>query len=141
MTSFNVVKKCFGILHKPLLHIFTYFNLSFQNGIFPDKLKIARVTSLFKGGETMNQETTGISISVLQCFSKILEKNIYNRLQKYLIDNSIIYKKELGFQEGHSTEYARVQLVDQITVLKINSIPQVFLLTFSNLLIKLIIKL
>ena len=52
--SFNVVKKCFGILHKPLLHIFTYFNLSFQNGIFPDKLKIARVTSLFKGGETMN---------------------------------------------------------------------------------------
>ena len=50
-------------------------------------------------------------------------KNIYNCLYKYLIDNSIIYKKELGFQEGHSTEYARVQLADQNTVLKVNSIP------------------
>ena len=29
--SFNVVKKCFGVLHKPLLHI---FNLSLQTGIF-----------------------------------------------------------------------------------------------------------
>ena len=46
--SFNVVKKCFGVLHKPLLHI---FNLSLQTGIYPDKLKIARVTPLLKGGE------------------------------------------------------------------------------------------
>ena len=42
--SFNVVKKYFGVLHKPLLHI---FNLSLQTDIFSDKLKIARVTPLF----------------------------------------------------------------------------------------------
>ena len=35
--SFNVIKKCFGSLHKPLLHI---FNVSLQNGTFPDELKI-----------------------------------------------------------------------------------------------------
>ena len=29
--SFNVIKKCFGVLYKPLLHI---FNLSIQTGIF-----------------------------------------------------------------------------------------------------------
>ena len=29
--SFNVVKHCFGSLHKPLLHI---FNLSIQKGVF-----------------------------------------------------------------------------------------------------------
>ena len=40
--SFNVVKKCFEALHKPLLHI---FDLSLQIRIFPDKLKIARVTT------------------------------------------------------------------------------------------------
>ena len=39
--SFNVVKHCFGSLHKPLLHI---FNLSIQKGIFPDELKIAKIT-------------------------------------------------------------------------------------------------
>ena len=108
--SFNVVEKCFGVLHKPLLHI---FNLSLQTGIFPDKLKIARVTPLFKGGE--NYELGNYRpISVLPCFSKILEKIMYNRLYKYLTDNSMLYKKQFGFQEGHSTEHAIVQLVDQI---------------------------
>ena len=42
--SFNVTKKCFGSLHKPLLHT---INASLQNGTFQDKLKIAIVTSLF----------------------------------------------------------------------------------------------
>ena len=45
--SFNVIKKCFGSVHKPLFHI---FNKSLKNGFFPDELKIARVTPLFKKG-------------------------------------------------------------------------------------------
>ena len=51
---------------------------------------------------------------MLPCFSKTLEKIRYNRLYKYLTDNSILYKKQFGFQEGQSTEHAIVQLVDQI---------------------------
>ena len=103
--TLNVVKKYFGVLHKPLLHI---FNLSLQTGIFLEKLKIARVTPLFKGSE--NYELGKYRpISVLPCFSKILEKIMYNCLYKYLTD-----KKQFGFQEGHSTEHAIVQLVDQI---------------------------
>ena len=43
--SFNVIKTSFGSLHKPLLHI---FNQSLQSGIFLDKLKISKVTPLFK---------------------------------------------------------------------------------------------
>ena len=37
-----------------------------------------------------------------------------NCLYKYLTDNSILYKKQFGFQKGHSTKHAIVQLVDQI---------------------------
>ena len=89
------------------------FNLSLETGIFLDKLKIARVTPLFTGGE--NYELGNYRpISVLPCFSKILEKIMYNRLYKYLTDNNMLYKKQFGFQEGHSTEHAIVQLVDQI---------------------------
>ena len=74
--SFNILKKCFGVLHKPLFHI---FNCSIQTGIFPDKLKIAGVTPFFKGGD--NRELGNYRpISVLPCFSKILEKIMYNRL-------------------------------------------------------------
>ena len=52
-----LLKKYFGVLHKPLLHI---FNCSLQISIFPDKLKIARVTSLLKPVKTMNQATTDL---------------------------------------------------------------------------------
>ena len=47
--SYNVVKNCFGELNDPLLHI---FNLSFLNGIFSDSLKIAKVTPVYKAGDS-----------------------------------------------------------------------------------------
>ena len=37
--NFNVIKKCFESLHKPLPHI---FNQSLPNGFFPDEMKIAK---------------------------------------------------------------------------------------------------
>ena len=53
-------------------------------------------------------------ISVLPCFSKMLEQIMYNRLQKYLKDQNILYDKQFGFRTGHSTEHAIAELVDQI---------------------------
>ena len=37
-----------------------------------------------------------------------------NTDNKYLIENDILYSKQFGFQNGHSTDHAVVQLVDQI---------------------------
>ena len=87
-----------------------FFNLSVEKGVFPDDLKIARVTSIYKGEDSSNCRV----VSVLQCFSKILERILYNRLYKYLIENNISYSKQFGFQNGHSTDHAVVQLADQI---------------------------
>ena len=39
---------------------------------------------------------------------------MYNRLYKYLIKNNTLYPKQLGFQNGHSTDHDVIQLVDQI---------------------------
>ena len=39
---------------------------------------------------------------------------MYTRLYKHLTDNNILYKKQFGFQTGHSTEHAIIQLVGQI---------------------------
>ena len=49
--SYNVVKNCFGELSDPLLHI---FNLSLLNGMFPDSLKTAKVTPVYKDGDSSN---------------------------------------------------------------------------------------
>ena len=46
--NFDAIRNAFGSLIKPLKHV---FSLSLTKGIFPDKLKIARVTPIFKAGE------------------------------------------------------------------------------------------
>ena len=66
--SFNVMTNCFGSLSKPLLHI---FRLSLKEGIFPDDLKTAKVTPIFKAGDE-NDFGNYRPISVLLYFSKIL---------------------------------------------------------------------
>ena len=108
--TFNVTKKCFGELHDVLRFL---FDLSLKTGIFPDPLKIAKVTPLFKTGET-SELSNYRPISVLPCFSKILERIMYNRLYKYLVNEKILYSKQFGLQNCHSTKHAITQLVDQV---------------------------
>ena len=81
--------------------------------MFSEKLKIARVTPILKADD-VNEIGNYRPISVLPCFSKILERIMYHRLFKYLITNGIRYKKQFGFQNGHSTEHAVIQMIDQI---------------------------
>ena len=85
-----------------------------QTGVFPEEMKMAMVASIFKGGEVSDLGNRR-PISALCCFSKILEKIIFNLLSKHLLNNSILYKKHFGSQENHSTDHAIIQLVDQIS--------------------------
>ena len=104
--SFDVIKSCFGSLSKPLLHI---FRLSLEEGIFPDDLKTAKVTPIFKAGDE-NDFGNYRPISV----SKILKKIIYKRLFNHLSEHKLLHQKKFGFQQGHSTEHAIMQVIDQI---------------------------
>ena len=58
------------------------FKLSLQKGCFPEELKIARVTPIYKADD-VNEIGNYRLISVLLCFSKILERTMCNRLLKY----------------------------------------------------------
>ena len=93
LISFNVLKKCFSSLCEPLKYL---FNLSIEKGIFPDDLKIAKVTPIYK---TDNKSNLGNyrAISVLSCLSKILERTMYNRLYQYLTEMSHNLLLELCF--------------------------------------------
>ena len=74
--------------------------------------KIAKMTLIYKAGDN-----DGVSnykpISVLPCFPKILKLLMYNHLYTYLKENNILYKKQFGFQSGHSTNDSIVELVDK----------------------------
>ena len=108
--NYDIVKQNFNSLLVPLKYI---FDLSLKSGTFPEKMKIARVTPVFKSGDT-SLMTNYRPISVLPCFSKMLERIMYNRLYKYLTENNLLYCKQFGFQKGHSPEHAILQLVEQI---------------------------
>ena len=100
--SFNVIKKCFGELCELLKYL---FNLSIVKGIFPDDPKLAKVTPIYKAGNSDNVSNYR-PISVLPSFSEILERIMYNCLQKYLKNQNILYDKQFGFQTSHSTDHA-----------------------------------
>ena len=90
------------------------FSLSLKKGIFPEKLKIAKVSPIFKKGDTSILSNYR-PISVLPCFLKILERIMYSRLYTYLAENNILFNKQFGFRAGHSTEQATLELIDQIS--------------------------
>ena len=100
--SSNVVNETSDTFFTPLKYI---FNLSLQQGIFPKILKITKVSPVYKKDEGFLL-TNYRSMSVLLSFSKLLKRIMYNRLFKYLSENSILYKKQFGFQTSHSTEHA-----------------------------------
>ncbi|XP_065665355.1 uncharacterized protein LOC136086793 [Hydra vulgaris] len=71
-----VLKSVFDIIELPLL---TIFNLSLKTGVFPDQLKIARVVPIYKNYDN-SLASNYRPISILSCFSKLLERIMYNRL-------------------------------------------------------------
>ena len=88
-------------------------NLSFQQGIFPEELKIAAVTPLYKAKDPMMFNNYR-PISLLSVFAKILERLMYNRLLKFINKNQIFNKHQFGFRDKHSTFMALIILIENL---------------------------
>ena len=72
---------------------------------FPDKLKIAKMITLFKNGNS-EQPTNYGPISLLPVFSKISEILMYGFLEVH----NVLYSLQLGFQENLHIDHAIVSL-------------------------------
>ena len=105
----NTITSVYVFIKKPLLKI---FNESINLSIFPEKMKIAKVTPVFKSGKK-ELLTNYRLICILSLFSKVLETAIYNRVYNYLNDNNLFHK-HFGFRKGHSTDHAVIKLLDSI---------------------------
>ncbi len=53
-------------------------------------------------------------ISLLSLISKKFEKIIFEQLYEFSIKHNLFYNSQYGFREGHSTEFATLELVDQV---------------------------
>ena len=88
-------------------------NLSFKTGIIPDLCKIAKVVPIFKKEDPLLCKNYR-PISLLPIFSKIFVKIIYTRMYKFLDKNHLLYDKQFGFRNKHSTSHALINLTESI---------------------------
>lgn len=88
-------------------------NRCLNEGTFPDSLKVAKVTPIYKSGSKSNPSNYR-PISVLPVISKILEKVIYSRLESHLNSIDFFYKQQYGFRRHSNTLSATIDLITKI---------------------------
>ena len=100
----------------PIIHsaIRLIINQSLVTGIFPEQLKIAIVTPIYKGKSSDPQAFGNYRpISLLPTLSKIIEKVVHKQLYDYMTKNNLFNNSQYGFRTNHSTEYAAMDFVDK----------------------------
>ena len=111
LISSSLIKSVIREVSSPLTFI---TNFSMLTGYVPDKMKIARITPIFKSGNP-NLASNYRPISVLTTFSKIIERVIYKRTIEFFDKYSILSDCQYGFRAHHSTTHAIIKLIDKIT--------------------------
>ena len=88
-------------------------NQCIEKGVFPDQLKVARVSAIFKKGEK-NLFSNYRPVSILPALSKIFERILHDQLTHYFTSNDLFYGSQYGFRQYHSTELASLEFVDTV---------------------------
>ena len=112
----NLLKSIKHEISKPITLI---INQCFQKGIFPAKLKIAKVVPIYK----CNVETALNNyrpISVLPSLSKVFERGVFNQIHEYFNLHNLYYGNQYGFRKGHSTELAILEVIYRVTRTKLS---------------------
>ena len=99
------------IIAEPLSDI---VNLSFVEGVFPERLKTAEVIPVYKKDSRLSFDNYR-PISLLSNLDKIFEKLIYPRIFNFLDNNNSIFCKQFGFRSKHSTAHAILNMSQNIS--------------------------
>ena len=103
--SLQLLKSLKPALTQPLRLI---TNQILTTGIFPEKLKIAKVVPIYKMGEN-TQLCNYRPISLLPAISKVIEKIMYSQLDNFFKTQRHLYDNQYGFRTEHSTEFAALE--------------------------------
>ena len=89
------------------------FNECFTEGIFPDCLKTAQITPVYKKDSLIEIENYR-PISLLSNIGKLIEKLLHERIYKFLEKENLLYSKQFGFRKHHNTSHAIIALTESI---------------------------
>ena len=107
----DIVKTVAHEISYPLMIL---INRSLSTGKVPNDMKKAKVVPIYKKD---NPEEFGNyrPVSVLPTFSKILERIVHNRCYSFLVKHNILYQKQYGFRNKHTTSMAVLDFVKNIS--------------------------
>ena len=92
----------------PITHI---INLSISTNVFPDKWKSARISPIFKSGDSSDVNNYR-PISILPVLSKLLERSIFDQLYPFLDAKGLLHEKQSGFRPKYSTCTALINVTE-----------------------------
>lgn len=107
----TLVKTCINQLTSPLTFL---INQSFNEGICPDKIKIAKIRPIYKKSGSQLDTCNYRPIALLPTFSKIFEKTICNRIYSFLEKYNILNENQYGFRKERSTTLAVYNYIQYI---------------------------
>ena len=100
----SLLKSCTDIFAPIIAHL---ANLSFDQGQFPTKFKLAQVLPLLKKpGADRSQPVNYRPISNLSTISKLMERLVLCRLRPHLLSSGNFNSLQSAYRTGHSTETA-----------------------------------
>ena len=86
-----------------------YFNKSLENGKFPNCLKLANITPVFKKGPRTSKNNYR-PVSILPIFSKIFERLLSRQLSEFF--DNILSKFQCGFRKGYGTQHCLLLMLE-----------------------------
>lgn len=88
-------------------------NNCFEQGEFPDILKITKIHPIFKKG-SKDHISNYRPVAIVPVFSKVIEVLLGKRLMHFLESYNLLCKEQFGFRKGLSTTHAIISLVDKV---------------------------
>ncbi len=127
--STKLLKATINEIIDPLTHI---INQSFETGIVPKDMKIAKVIPIYKSSDKSLLKNYR-PISLLPAFSKIIEKLMFNKITTFFNSKNLFYEHQYGFRANHSTIHPILHLLNQCAESTNHPHPEYTLAIFCDL--------
>ena len=88
-------------------------NLSISTGVYPNKLKMAKIIPIFKTDDDTDPSNYR-PISLLSNFNRIFEKLIFKRMESFIAQHNMLSPSQYGFRKTLSTQHAILDIVSTI---------------------------
>ena len=100
------IKKIGSKLYKPLTLL---INQCIMTSTFPDLMKQANITPLFKKKDKLNKDNYR-SVNLLPVLSKIFEKILYKQIYEFMAQ--LFHKYLSGFRQGHGCQDILIRMIE-----------------------------